>query len=446
MMNYDVLVIGGGPGGYTAAAAAAKAGKRVCLVEREKLGGTCLNVGCIPTKYLLDRATALEKIRKMTADGVLRNAGEFSFRRIMKGKGEVIDRLGRGIEGMLRASGVTVLTGSAAFLDAHSVTVGDKTVSAEKIVIATGSSPIVLPFKGSEYCIDSTSALSLTRLPKRISVIGGGVIGLELGSALSAYGARVEIVELTDGILKGEEQSAVSLLRKYLEEQGIGLRLSSRVEAVEKRQGGFVVRTSGGEIETDLVISAVGRRPNTEGLFPERAGVTLGERGEISVNEYLETSVPHIYAIGDVIGGYMLAHAAYAEAEVAVQNILGNRVALDHRIMPRCVYTVTPFAAVGMSTNAAKAAGYDAVVGRFDYRGNGLAAAEGESGCVYAILDRASGVSLGFACVGAGAPEMIASAAIAVERGYTQEDWRRLTVAHPTLSESLREAVLSVQL
>ena len=446
MMNYDVLVIGGGPGGYTAAASAARAGKRVCLVEREKLGGTCLNVGCIPTKYLLDRAAALEKIRKMTADGVLRSAGEFSFRRIMKGKGEVIDRLARGIEGLLRTSGVTVLQGSAAFVDAHTVLVGETTVSAEKIVIASGSSPIVLPFKGSEYCVDSTAALSLSRLPKRICVIGGGVIGLELGSALAAYGAKVEIVELTDGILKGEEQSATALLRKFLEEQGVGLRLSCRVEAVEKRQDAFTVRTSGGEIEADLVISAVGRRPNTEGLFPDRAGVLLNERGAIAVNEYLETSVPHIYAIGDVIGGYMLAHAAYAEAEVAVENILGHRVALDHRIMPRCVYTVTPFAAVGMSADTAKAAGHDPVLGRFDYRGNGLAAAEGENGCVYALLDRKTGKSLGFACVGVGAPEMIASAAIAVERGYTQEDWRRLTVAHPSLSESLREAVLSVQL
>ena len=446
MMNYDVLVIGGGPGGYTAALAAAKLGKKVCLAEADKLGGTCLNVGCIPTKYLLDRATALEKIRRMTRDGVLRNAGEFSFRRIMKGKGEVIDRLARGIEGMLRTAKVTVLSGKASFVDAHTVSVGETTVSAEKIVIATGSSPIVLPFKGNEYCIDSTAALSLSRLPKRITVIGGGVIGLELGSAFAAYGAEVEIVELMDAILPKEEQDAARLLLKFLGEQGVKIHTSTRVEAVEKRQDGYAVRTSGGEIPSDLVISAVGRKPNAEGLCPERAGVLLNERGAIAVNEYLETSVAHIYAIGDVIGGYMLAHAAYAEAEVAVQNMFGKKVALDHRIMPRCIYTVTPFAAVGMSSAEAKAAGYDAVVGRFDYRGNGLAVAEGENGCVFAILDRKTGKSLGFASVGVGSPEMIASAAIAVERGYTQEEWRRLTVAHPSLSESLREAVLSVQL
>lgn len=438
MKSCKLIIIGGGPGGYTAALAAARAGKSVCLFEKDALGGTCLNVGCIPTKYLLDRANALEKIRSMTEEGVLRGAGEYSFKRVMKGKAPVIEKLTSGIASMLRAAKVEVVRGTASFKNANTVLCNGEEYSAEDVIIATGSSPIKLPFRGSEYCIDSTAALSLTKLPKKLCIIGGGVIGLEFASAFSAFGSDVTVIEMMDSILPREEKSAVDLLVRSLAAKGIKIKCSVKVEGVEKCGDAYTVRTSAGNIDADCVISAAGRRANTEGLALENAGITPEKNGTIAVNEYLETRIPHIFAIGDVIGGYMLAHAAYAEAEVAVSNILGNKKELDHRIMPRCVYTIPPLAAVGVTSDKG-------TLGRFDYRGNGLAVAEGESGCVFAVMDRETKKTVGFTVVGAAAPEMIAAASIAVERGYTQDDWRALTVAHPSLSETLREAAISVK-
>ncbi len=445
MNKYDIIVIGGGPGGYSAALAAAKAGKKVCLFEKERLGGTCLNVGCIPTKYILDRATALEKIRQMTGEGMLRNAGEFSFKKIMTSKAGAIEKLTSGIAGMLRAAKVDVITGLASFKNATTVTCNGTEYSASDIIIATGSSPIRIPFPGNELCIDSTAALSLTKLPKKICIIGGGVIGVELGSAFAAYGAEITVVELMDSLLRGEEKAASDMLVRNLTEKGIKIKCSTKVESVEKSGASLTVHTSAGNITADCVISAAGRRANTAGLCVENAGLTLEKNGTIATNEYLETAVPHIYAIGDVIGGYMLAHAAYAEADIAVGNILGSKAALDHSIMPRCVYTIPPFAAVGISSQTAADKGIETVIGRFDYRGNGMAVAEGEQGCVFAIMEKATKKCIGFAIVGAQSPEMITAASIAVERGYTQDDWRKLTVAHPSLSESLRDAVLSAK-
>ncbi len=442
---YDLIVIGGGPGGYSAALSAAKAGKKVCLFEKEHLGGTCLNVGCIPTKYILDRALALEKIRHMTGEGMLRNAGEFSFKKIMTSKAGAIEKLISGIAGMLRAAKVDVITGCASFKNATTVTCNGTDYEAKNIIIATGSSPIRIPFPGNELCIDSTAALALTKLPRKICIIGGGVIGLELGSAFAAYGAEIVIVELMDSLLRGEEKAASDMLVRTLTSKGIDIRCSTKVESVEKNGASFVVHTSAGDVTADCVISAAGRRANTEGLCVENAGLATEKNGTIAVNEYLQTKVENIYAIGDVIGGYMLAHAAYTEAEVAVDNILGEKTSLDHSIMPRCVYTIPPFAAVGISSQTAADKGIETVVARFDYRGNGMAVAEGEQGCVFAIMEKATKKCIGFTLVGAQSPEMITAASIAVERGYTQEDWRKLTVAHPSLSEMLREAVLSAR-
>lgn len=441
MKKYELIVIGGGPGGYSAALAAAGAGKSVCLFEKDSLGGTCLNVGCIPTKYLLDRAAALEKIRAMTEDGVLRGAGEYSFGRVMKGKAPIIEKLQSGIASMLRSAKVEVVRGTASFKDAHTVTCNGIDCQADNIIIATGSSPVRLPFSGSEYCIDSTAALSLSRLPHRICIIGGGVIGLEFASAFKAYGAGVTVVEMMDSILPREETRATELLVSTLVKKGIDIRCSTVVDHIEKRGDEYTVYTSGDEITADCVISAAGRRANTDGLYPENAGLCTEKNGTLAVNEYLQTAVPHIYAIGDVIGGYMLAHAAYAEADVAVANVLGNQTKLDHSIMPRCVYTIPPFAAVGVSS--ADVNGAD--IGICDYRANGMAIAEGEEGRAFAVLDKQTKKCVGFSIVGASAPEMIAAASIAVERGYTDEDWKKLTVAHPSLSESLRDAVLSAK-
>ena len=444
-MKYGLIVIGGGPGGYLAAANAAKAGLSVCLFEKNKVGGTCLNVGCIPTKYLLDRATALEKIRTMTRDGMLRGAGEFSFKAIMRGKNEAVEKLHSGVESMLRAAKVETVIGAASFKDSKTVICNGKEYTADNIIIATGSSPVTLRFPGYENCIDSTGALSLKKVPRRLCIIGGGVIGLELGSAYMAYGSSVDVVELQDSIAANELREASELLCRALQSKGMRLHTACRVQSVEKNGESFTVHTSGGDIEADVVISAAGRKANTDGLSIENSGVKMNDKGQIEVDSHMRTSVQGIYAIGDVIGGYMLAHAAYSESDVAVDNILGRDTISDESVMPRCIYTLPPLSAVGMSRREAEYNGIETVLGRCDYRGNGMAVAEGESGCVFALIDKNTKRCLGFACVGAGAPELISAASIAVERGYTVDDWRRLTVAHPSLSESLRDAVLSAR-
>ena len=445
IMNYGLIVIGGGPGGYLAAELAAKAGLSVCLFEKAHVGGTCLNVGCIPTKYLLDRATALEKIRSMTLEGILRNAGEFSFKAVMRGKEEAITKLRSGIESLLRSVKVEYVNGEASFKDSKTVVCNGKEYTADNIIIATGSSPVTLRFPGYEHCIDSTGALALKKVPKRLCIIGGGVIGLELGSAYMAYGSSVDIVELQDRIVANELDEASDLLCRTLKSKGMRIHTATKLLSVEKNGDALTVRTTGGDIVADTVVSAAGRRANTDGLCIEKSGVELNEKGQVKVDSYMRTNVDGIYAIGDVIGGYMLAHAAYTEANVAVDNILGKNVECDESVMPRCIYTIPPFAAVGMSRREAEAKGYETVIGRCDYRANGMAVAEGESGCVFALLDKKTRKTLGFACVGAAAPELISAASIAVERGYTYEDWRKLTVAHPSLSESLRDAVLAAR-
>ena len=444
-MKYDLLVIGGGPGGYSAAAAAAKAGLSVCLFEKDRIGGTCLHQGCIPTKYLLDRAAALEKIRTMTKAGLLRNAGEFSFRAVMQEKQVVIDRLCTGLETMLQSNKVKIVRGEARFRDNKTLICNGETYTADNMIIAVGSSPIKLGFRGSEFCLDSTEALSLTKVPRRMCIIGGGVIGLELGSAYMAYGSSVHIVELQDRLLANELPEAADYLVRKLSARGMNLHTSSTVKAVEKVGNEFIVHTSAGKIAADVVVSAIGRRANSGVLGIENTDIQTDSRGCIAVNAQMQTTVDSIYAIGDIVGGYMLAHAAYAEADVAVANIAGSAGKSDQHIMPRCIYTIPPFAVVGLTRTGAEAKGYSVTVGRADYRANGMAAAEGEDGCVFAILDQKSRKCLGFSCVGAGAPEMINAASIALEREYTTDHWHRLIVAHPSLSESLREAVLAAK-
>lgn len=442
-MKYDVIIIGGGPGGYTAAQRLACAGRSVCLFEAEFLGGTCLNAGCIPTKYLLDRAAALEKMRAMTADGILRGAGEFSFSAIGRGRAATVERLRRGLDGLMRTSGVTVVRGGAELRADRTVYCNGEAFTADDIIIATGSAPLSLPFPGAEYCLDSSAALTLARLPRRLCVIGGGVIGLELGSAYLSYGSDVTVIELQPEILGGELPEAARLLARGLTGRGMKLRCGTAVTAVEKCGGAYTVRTASGDTEADAVLLAAGRRPRTDGIDVAGLGLAVNRGGALSVDRYMRTNIAHIYAVGDVTGGYMLAHAAFAEAEIAAAAILGGGAEVDYRVMPRCVYTLPPIAAVGITPEQAARDGIETVVGRADYAANGMAAAEGEPGCVWVVTDKKNLTTVGVFIVGAGAPEMIAAASIAVERHYTADDWRRLTVAHPTLSECLKSAALA---
>ncbi|NLV84247.1 MAG: NAD(P)/FAD-dependent oxidoreductase, partial [Spirochaetales bacterium] len=352
MELYDVLVIGGGPAGYACAIKAAKASLRVAIFEKGAFGGTCLNVGCIPTKYLLDKAGDLEKIRKLTASGIYKDAGMFSFKEIQRQKALVVEKLTSGVSGLLRHHKVTIVKGEAVLKAGKIVECNGSHYTAATIVIATGSRPSTLNIPGSEHAIDSTNLLNISKIPKRLTIIGGGVIGLELASAFNSFGSEVTVIEMMESLLPQEQPQAVALLKKTLDKNGLTIHLSAKVSKIEKNNGmcRTTITKDGTDlaVESDVVLMAVGRKSNIDGIEAD-SGITFTNNRHVVVDEYLQTSVEGIYAIGDVIGGYQLAHAAYAEAELVVDNILmkESRKPYDDSVMPRCVYTIPSFAAVG---------------------------------------------------------------------------------------------------
>ncbi len=442
MRNFDLIVIGGGPGGYSAAITAARSGLAVLLCEKEHLGGTCLNVGCIPTKYLLDKAAHLEKTRQLMSRKIYKDAGFYSFKKIQEQKEAAVKKLVGGVSALLTGSGVTVVKGEAVFDTPGQVRCGSEVYTAKNILIATGSKPIALRIPGAQYALDSTAALALRKVPKRLAVIGGGVIGLELASAFRSYGAEVTVLEYMNDLFPNEERNVIAYLKRALEKRGIRILCGTQVQAIEKGNGALHVVYAGGEVEADEVLMATGRGANLAGIDAEKLGLELTKKREIVVNEYMQTNLDGVYAIGDVIGGYQLAHAAYAEAETAIHRILGGNKPLDETVIPRCVYTLPPFAAVGITSQQAEKAGIATTIGKFDYAGNGMALAEDASGIVNVVMDKETRRTLGVQIVGECAPEMIAFAALAVAQKLTYEDWERTIVAHPSLSEMLREAAL----
>jgi dihydrolipoamide dehydrogenase len=447
-IKYDLIVIGGGPAGYTASIAAGRLGEKVLLIERDQLGGTCLNVGCIPTKYLLDKAAELEKIRHMTQQGIFRDAGNFSFSKIQTGKDSAVRKLVSGVKSLLKSAGVTVVAGSAKVESAHSVSCNGQEFQTGKILITTGSKPAVPPIPGAaEFTIDSSEALALQSIPDRMAVIGGGVIGLELASAFRSFGSQVIVLEMLDQIMPGEDQDSIQELIRYLTAKKITLKTGARVSRIKKHNDSIVVDFQDKEqtlsIAVDKVLMAAGRKPNLDGINASQLGLKLDEKGFISVDQYMQTSVEDIFAAGDVAGGWQLAHSAYIEAEGAVHNMFGNPKPVDQSVMPRCVYTMPPYAAVGLNASQANRQGIDYSIGKFAYSANGMAIAEDAfEGAAHVICDRATGKILGAQIVGLGAPELIATAAMAVQVGMTVDQWQEIITAHPTLSEILREAAL----
>ncbi|HOE88531.1 MAG: Dihydrolipoyl dehydrogenase [Spirochaetes bacterium ADurb.Bin315] len=444
MDTYDLLVIGGGPGGYACAIKAAKASMRVAIFEKESFGGTCLNVGCIPTKYLLDKASGLEKIRMLTEAGIYKDAGMFNFKEIQRQKTKVVEKLVGGVNGLLKHHNVAVFKGEAILKADKVVECNGKRYTANHIVIATGSRPAMISIPGVEHAITSTDLLAIPSIPKRLTVIGGGVIGLELSSAFNSFGSKVTVIEMMDSLLPKEQPQAGTQLKKTLEKNGLTFHLSARVNRIEKRDGVcrtiFTVGDKEGSIESELVLIAVGRKPNTDCITPD-SKIVLTDSKQVKVDRYLQTSVDGVYAIGDVIGGYQLAHAAYAEAESVVDTILAKdtKAPYDDSVMPRCVYTIPAFAAVGKTTEQA---GVETVVGTFSYEANGMALAEEAKGSVYVIMDKQHRITVGVQIVGEHAPELISLATAAVAKKFTFNDWKHLVIAHPSLSEMVKEAAL----
>jgi dihydrolipoamide dehydrogenase len=445
---YDLMVIGGGPAGYAAAIAAGRLGKQVVLFEGEQLGGTCLNVGCIPSKYLLDKAALLEKIRTLSEQQIFRDAGSFSFSRIQKGKDAVVRKLTQGVGALLRSSKVTVVNGNAHMMAPGEVLCSGSTYQSTYTLIATGSKASAPPFPGAEtLTIGSTEALSLQVVPKRLVVIGGGVIGLEMASAFRAFGSQVTVIEMLGGLLTEEDADAASELTHLLKARGIDIRTGATVSGVEQQAESKLVsfRDSNGvhQLSADVVLLATGRKANLAGIDCKALGIKLDPKGFIAVDPYLQTSVKRVYAAGDVAGGWQLAHSAYQEAEVAVENIFGQRLAIDESTMPRCVYTMPPFAAVGLTKRQADERDLKVVVGTFPFAASGMALAEDAAeGTVRVLVNEATDQVIGVQIVGHGAPEMIATATMAIVVGMTVNQWRRVITAHPSLGEALKEAVL----
>ncbi len=447
-----ITVIGGGPGGYVAAIRAAQLGAEVTLIEKTHIGGTCLNEGCIPTKALLHSAEIYEEAKNGESAGVIAEP-KLDFTKVMENKGAVVDRLVGGVKTLLKANGVKVIEGEASFIDKTKVKVvtkdGEQEVTSDKFIIAVGSVPAVVPIEGinSPQCIDSTGALSLEALPKSMAVIGGGVIGVEMATAYSAFGTKVTIIEMLPRLLMNIDADAVGIIAKSLEEKGVDIMTSTKVVSVADKGATAVVKVEKDgkelEVEAEKVLVCIGRKSATASLNLEAAGIEA-ERGIIKVNDHMETNVRNIYAIGDCTGGVMLAHVASMQGEAAAENAMGVDSRYDGKTNPACVYTSPETASVGYTEEAAKKEGISYTVGMFDLGGNGKSIImNGGKGFVKIIAHSRSKKILGMQIIGPRATDLIAEGALAISVNAGIEDIIKTIHAHPTVSEAVREAALA---
>jgi len=452
--DFDVLVIGAGPGGYVAAIRAAQLGlKTGCVESRETLGGTCLNVGCIPSKAMLHASEFYDH----AANGMMAKMGikvtpELDLDTMHGQRKDAVKQLTGGIEFLFKKNKVEWIKGSAAFTAADTVQVGDRGVRAKNIVIATGSS--VTPLPGVEIdqkvVVDSTGALELPKVPGQMVVIGGGVIGLELGSVWRRLGAKVTVVEFLDQILPGFDGEVRKESNKILKKQGLEFKLSTKVTGVTVKgnKATLTVEPAAGgaaeTIEADTVLVSIGRKPNTDGLALDKAGLGTNQRGQIEIDHDFKTSVPGIWAIGDVVPGPMLAHKAEDEGIAVAENIAGQHGIVNHDVIPSVVYTWPEIAGVGLTEEAAKERG-EVKVGKFPMLANSRAKTNHEpDGFVKVIADAKTDRVLGVWCIASVAGTMIAQAAQAMEFGATSEDIAYTCHAHPTHSEAIKEAAMAV--
>ena len=457
MKSYDLIVIGAGPGGYIAAAEAGKHGKSVLLIEESKLGGVCLNAGCIPTKTLLNTSKHYLHVRKGDVKGLAPHQPDLDWEAALAWKDKVVATYQKGIESLLKASKVEVLNARAVFLDRSTVEAGGETYKAEAILIATGSRPALPPIPGladSPAVVTSTQLLEMKRIPKSLAVIGGGVIGLEFGAMYSQLGARVDVVEMLGEIVPFMEPELRKGLMRAL--QPMEFHLDSKVEAIERisETESTVVFSkigseAGGEkqrIVADTILVATGRRANIENLGLEAAGVKTA-RGCILVNERMETSAPRIYAIGDVVGTSLFAHSASRMAEVAVKVLCGDRTAaMRYNAIPWAVYTWPEAAGCGLSEAAAISAGHQVHSAQASLKLSARFYAENENqpGMIKVVADKDSGVLLGVQMLGANCSEMIWGASMAVQLGLTAEQAAETIFPHPTTGEVLRDVLIKL--
>jgi dihydrolipoamide dehydrogenase len=446
----DTLVIGAGPGGYVAAIRAAQLGQKVTIVEKANLGGVCLNVGCIPSKALIAAGHRYE-IAKESADmGISAENVKVDFSKVQEWKASVVKKLTGGVEGLLKGNKVEIVKGEAYFVDANTVRVMDEnsaqTYKFKHAIIATGSRPIELPaFKYSKRVLDSTGALNLEEIPNKLVVIGGGYIGTELGTAYANFGTKVTILEGAEEILSGFEKQMTALVKRNLKKKGVEIFTKAMAKGVEEKEDGVVVtfEANGEEktIEADYVLVTVGRRPNTDELGLEQVGIELTERGLIKIDKQCRTSVPNIFAIGDVVEGPPLAHKASYEGKIAAEAIAGHPSEIDYLGIPAVVFSEPELASVGYTEQQAKEEGIEVVAAKFPFAANGRALAlNAAEGFLKLITRKEDGLVIGAQIAGPSASDMIAELGLAIEAGMTAEDIAMTIHAHPTLGEITMEA------
>jgi dihydrolipoamide dehydrogenase len=437
----QLIVIGGGVGGYTAAIRAARAGVSVTLIEAGPLGGTCLNIGCIPTKSLLHQAHVLDLAR---AQGLVDPQAAIAFAPMVSARQQAVSRLVQGVQTLVRRNRITLVNGTAEFVDARTVRVREtgQHLSAAHVVIATGSMPVVPPIEGASLpgVITSDGALALTDLPRRVVIVGGGVIGVEFAQIFATLGCETTLVELRERLLAEEDADIAAVLQDALAHRGVSIRCGVSVRRIVKDGDALAVETGDARIPADRVLVATGRRPVVDGFGVENAGVAV-RNGAIVTDVHCRTSAPNIYAVGDARGGLLLAHKAGADAECAIAHLLGRPHDIDTRVIPRAVYTAPEVAAVGMTEDAARAACPELKIGRFPFAANGKAVSGGETeGFVKVMADARSEQILGIAMVGPSVTHLLGEATLAVQMELTLQALAETVHAHPTLSEALMEA------
>ncbi|MFC3040191.1 dihydrolipoyl dehydrogenase [Virgibacillus xinjiangensis] len=446
----DTLVVGAGPGGYVAAIRAAQLGQKVTIVDKGALGGVCLNVGCIPSKALIQAGHLTEHAHGNEELGITTENVSVDFSKVQEWKGSVVNKLTSGVEGLLKGNKVDIVKGEVYFVDNKTVKIMDEknsqTYKFNNCIIATGSSPIEIPtFKFSDRVLDSTGALNLKEIPKKLVVIGGGYVGTELGSAYANFGTEVTILEGAKDILGGFEKQMTQLVKKRLKNKGASIITEAMAKGVEESDDGVKVsyEANGKEetIEADYVLVTVGRRPNTDEIGLEQAGVEMDDKGLVKVDKQGRTSQDGIYAIGDIVEGAPLAHKASYEGKVAAEAISGEKAEIDYLGMPLVAFTDPELASVGYTESEAKEAGYDVKASKFPFAANGRALSLNNSdGFMKLITRKDDGLVIGAQIAGPNASDMISELGLAIEAGMTAEDIALTIHAHPTLGEITMEA------